>query len=583
MILTGKGEQLDIIFAYDTYQLILLHIISIFILVSVNFTIWLKAKKIPLLYAYLSVQCILLLWMTAKILKTIAPNEQLKMLFVIVQYLGICFIGVIFLAFAFLYAKGRLPAGKTMILLCIVPSLTLMTLITNSYHGLFYAHFDFWGDSFGPVFYIHQAYNYLLITLGILLCSKYFFRQFEAKRVQAALFSLAILIPLAVNIIYVFGWSTVVFGFSPPCDITPISCNLSLFMFALAIFRYKFFDDVKIARSKALDSHPDGILILDNNDRIVTYNKTFLGMYNNDLLDLKTACVTLTPGRKKPLLEGSGAVSFLAPLSQRCDETYETRRGNYYRISCRPIIRKRNVYGMSIQFSNVTFRQHLLEKTAHRNDALTIANKDLQKQAGLCRDLTVARTRNFIAGEVHDILGHSIVLVISLLEAAKLSLEKSESDIRSLLVRAKSILENTLKKSTLQELESESVENDPLEPLRAMIMQINSASVTVELTVTGRLPLLSNVCADTIFKLCREGVTNAIRHGFAERIDIILRNRPEALEVYVIDNGRGCKTEVHNGMGISGIKERLQPLGGNLRFGPQEGGGFMLHADIPIK
>ncbi|HPE16348.1 MAG TPA: histidine kinase, partial [Oscillospiraceae bacterium] len=84
------------------------------------------------------------------------------------------------------------------------------------------------------------------------------------------------------------------------------------------------------------------------------------------------------------------------------------------------------------------------------------------------------------------------------------------------------------------------------------------------------------------FKLCREGVTNAIRHGRAQRIDIILRGRSALMEVYVIDDGLGCQ-EVHKGMGLTGMEERLRRIGASFRFGPMEGGGFRLYAGIPVR
>jgi signal transduction histidine kinase len=55
-----------------------------------------------------------------------------------------------------------------------------------------------------------------------------------------------------------------------------------------------------------------------------------------------------------------------------------------------------------------------------KNQELITLNGSLQRQAALQRELTLARTRNYIAREIHDVLGHSVVLVLSLLEAARL-------------------------------------------------------------------------------------------------------------------------------------------------------------------
>ncbi|HPE15897.1 MAG TPA: histidine kinase N-terminal 7TM domain-containing protein, partial [Oscillospiraceae bacterium] len=472
---------MDLVFANDTYYLILLHAVSIFLLVTVNFAVWLKAKKIPLLYSYLSVQTVLLLWMSAKILKTVAPDVRTKFFFVVVQYVGVCFLSVLFFAFAYRYAKGRPPKKRTLGLLSVIPALSFLTLATNPYHGLFYAHFDFWGDSFGPVFYVHQAYSYTLLGAGIALCARYFFRQFGEKRTQAVLFSAAILIPLAANVIYVFGWVEDLFGFSPPCDITPISCNVSLAMFAIAVFRFRFFDDVKIARRAALDALPDGILILDQDGRTADYNETFGRMYLEGRLHASGGDGFSGEGGTGAPKRGETTL----PLAlEPRDTVFRSIGGGYVRLACRAIAARGKVRGFAFRFSDVTLRQTLLEETARKNRELTRLNGDLQRQAGRLRALSAARTRNFIAREVHDILGHSVVLVISLLEAARLSFHKEEADVGGLVRRAKLTLQDCGRKSSPGEQTAVSGESLLLEELASMVYEVRLASVDAALTVT---------------------------------------------------------------------------------------------------
>lgn len=571
---------MDLLFAQESYYLIALHAVSVFILVAVNFAIWLNAKKIPLLYAYMSVQMILLLWMTAKILKTVAPDLQIKFLFVVIQYTGVVFLGVLFFRFAYLYATGRLPKKRTVGLLCIVPSFSLLALITNPYHLLFYSRFDFWGDSFGPLFYVHQAYSYVLLCAGIALCSRYFFRQFGPKRTQAFLFSAAILVPLAANVIYVFSWTQALFGFSPPCDITPISCNLSLAMFALAVFRYRFFDDVKIARRTALDALPDGILILGRDGQTADYNETFKSMYLDGLLDsADEKLFPAFPAAASPLKRGQAGL--MLPQEPR-DVVYQSVGGRYIRLIFRTVEVKMRPRGCAFQFSDDTDRQALLKETMEKNRELITLNGSLQRQAALQSELTLARTRNYIARELHDVLGHSVVLVLSLLEAARLSVGKNNAESRGLIARARLTLEECGKKSPLKgpltALGGSRLERE----LEAMIREVRSTALEVELTVTGPLPPLSLAGAEAAYKLCREGVTNAIRHGGAKRIDIVLRGQQQLLEVFLIDNGRGCG-QVRKGMGLTGMEERLRAVGGEFDFGPMEGCGFRLYAGIPVR
>ncbi len=159
---------------------------------------------------------------------------------------------------------------------------------------------------------------------------------------------------------------------------------------------------------------------------------------------------------------------------------------------------------------------------------------------------------------------------------------KKGADPCGLIARARLTLQECGKKSPLKRRPAVSGGNQLERELETMVREVRSAAVDVELTVTGQLPPLSQAGAEAIFKLCREGVTNAIRHGGAKRIDIVLRGRSELLEVYLIDNGRGCG-QVQKGMGLTGMEERLRAVGGEFGFGPMEGGGFRLYAGIPVR
>lgn len=577
------GMKLTLTFAYETYYIILCHIFSIFILLFVNYAIWLKAKKIPLLYSYLAVQGIILIWMVSKILKTVAPNGDLKFLFVICQYTGVCFLGEVFFIFAYMYAAKKMLAVKYIVLLTIFSAFFLLVIITNPYHLLFYKHFDFWGDSFGPAFYFHQGYNYALILAGLILCSINFSRQFGEKRIQALLFSIAIIVPIAANMLYIFDWFELVFRFEPPFDITPIACNISLMVFVLATFKYRFFDDVKIARRNALALIPDGIILLDDNSRIIDFNDTFKKMYENDELYAENSCGIIKKLPVKQSLALYDKANFVADEIQPADRIYQTEKGCYYRAVCQFIHAEGRACGMSMRFIDNTFRQNILTKVESKNLELDKINKKLQEQACMVRELATARTRNFIAGEVHDILGHSVVLVISLLEVARFSLDKAAFDFSSCINQAEGLLEGCLKRienSILGQSDMIANQYSLIDKLHMLLNEVKSASVAIELNVSGRIPQLPKQYKDTIFKLCRECITNAIRHGKADKVNIILRFLSDSIEIYVIDNGVGCNN-INKGMGIVGMETRLKEVDGFLLYSSVGGQGFCVQAVIP--
>jgi signal transduction histidine kinase len=459
----------------------------------------------------------------------------------------------------------------------------LVSIITNPYHHLFYSHFDFWGDSFGPLFYCHQAYNYALILAGIILCSRNFTKQFGEKRMQAVLFAIAIIIPIVANMLYIFKWFELVFGFAPYFDITPIACNISLMLFALATFKYRFFDDVKIARRNALALIPEGILLIDANGRISDFNDTFKKMYENgDLYSPGEQSIIKRLPCKESLALYEKA-NFILDCNQPSDTSYFTVNGRYCRAICQPITISGKASGAFLRFIDITQNQSILSEVANRNNVLVETNKKLEEQAATARNFAVVRTRNFIAGEVHDILGHSVVLAISLLEIARLSLGKAAFDFIKCISHAETLLKGCLKgieSSVSGQVDSKDYKHSLIDSINKLIEDIKSASITIELTVQGIIPQLPGQYHDTIFKLCREAITNAVRHGKADKINIILRFLPEDIEIFIIDNGIGCK-QVNKGMGITGMEKRLQALDGLLMYSSISDQGFCVQALLP--
>ncbi|WP_028308143.1 histidine kinase N-terminal 7TM domain-containing protein [Desulfitibacter alkalitolerans] len=566
-------------FVYQSYYIALFHVLALFLLVFINAVIYLKAVKSPLLSSFFVLQGILALWIVSKILKTFAPNAILKFFFVVSQYAGVCFLGVALIVFAHIYANGVKPSKKLMLPLSIISALFFLIIVTNPLHYLFYTHFDFWGDSFGPLFYLFQGFSFSLFAIGVILCAKRFFGRFSPKPIQTLLLTTAIAIPMIANILYVFRYFKKIFGFSPPFDITPMSASASLIIFAFATFKLQFFDNLKIARRAALSNVPEGIL-LTTGDRIAGFNETFIKM---------PAAGQLIPQGKKSLVSASGngtfkenqKLSFAFDTNKGQDFIYQTGNDNYIRVIYRPITQK-SFCGAFIRFIDVTVKQTILKKLQMRNAELQSANQQLELQAEIKKRLVVTRTCNFIAQEAHDILGHSIMLAISLLEIARLS--KTDTQASEYMHKAKKILSDSLKEiNSITSVENKSplLRQNIEGRLEKLADEFRSAFIDVEINCSSLQHELEKAIEDTIFKVCREAITNALRHGKANRVDIILRSKNEKIELFIIDNGLGCQT-VQKGMGLKGMEQRVSRLKGTFNCHPLYGQGFCVQSAIPL-
>ena len=96
------------------------------------------------------------------------------------------------------------------------------------------------------------------------------------------------------------------------------------------------------------------------------------------------------------------------------------------------------------------------------------------------------------------------------------------------------------------------------------------------------LPAGVDLCA---YRIVQEGLTNALKHAGPAHAEVVLRYAPRALDVEVRDDGRGPArqaTATAPGHGLIGMRERVALYGGRLQTGARDGGGFAIHARLPL-
>lgn len=555
--------------AYEIYYIELWHIFSVLFFIVINYYIFLHARKNVLLYTYLAVEGLLLLWLVAKILKTVSPGVDIRWFFIVLQYFGNCFLGAAFFSFAYTYAKGCLPPKKILLPIGTISLFFFLCMATNPLHMKFYSYYDFYRDSFGPLFYIHQTYSYAMLVGGVYLCAKQFFQEYRNRRMLAVLISAAVMIPLTANVFYILKLFKLFFGFRPLFDMTPITCNISLVLFAVATFRFRFFDTAAIAWRTVFDRIPEGIMLLNHHKRITDTNQT--ARVTGEAAEILRAALDYS--------EHPGTHEFL----------YQTQIQDpdrkYYRAKWTIIQGKRRNLNYRLRFHDETIYRRDLQTLEEKNQILQRVHEILEKNAAAKQALTAYRIRNEIGREVHDVLGHSVVLALSLLEVAricihddfKMSREKAEQ-AEEVIRQASAQMEDNLFR---QNAEPPEKSGNLIAEMRHLIAGVRNAGHDVNITIQGNQQELPGTISDAILRLCQEAITNALRHGSAKKIEIVLRMTTDVLEVYVIDNGTGC-SEIKKGFGLTGMEERIvRNLKGSLHFGGHEG-GFMVNASIPL-
>lgn len=199
-----------------------------------------------------------------------------------------------------------------------------------------------------------------------------------------------------------------------------------------------------------------------------------------------------------------------------------------------------------------------------------------------------AEERRRIARELHDIISHSLGVVVLQAGAAERVLDRDPARAREVLesIRAtgqEAIGEMGTLLGLLDSSPRSSREPQPsLADLDGLVSRMRDAGLSVELEMEGQRRELPAALELSAFRVMQEGLTNSLKHARAAHVRAVLRYREDELQVDVADDGVAGGNGVGTGRGLAGMRERVEVFGGTLEAGPQPGGGWTLHATFPV-
>ena len=198
-------------------------------------------------------------------------------------YIGTCFLPVCLLFTSIVFSKTKIKFKKSYLLLFVVPILSLLILWTNDYHHLFYIKYsiNLNETQYGPYLFIHSVYSYLLLLIALIRLIKYSIKNAGFFSKQSLLIIVGTLIPLVVNIISYLGI------INSNVYVTPITFTIAVFFFVIAIFKFKFLSIAPIALQRVVDRISDGYLVLNEDNKIIDFNKTLLSLFKLKDINLR--------------------------------------------------------------------------------------------------------------------------------------------------------------------------------------------------------------------------------------------------------------------------------------------------------
>jgi signal transduction histidine kinase len=213
----------------------------------------------------------------------------------------------------------------------------------------------------------------------------------------------------------------------------------------------------------------------------------------------------------------------------------------------------------------------------------------LERERDQQAQIVAAEERARIARDVHDIVSHSLSVMVALNDGAAYALPDAPDQAADAVSKAAEIGRQAIAemRRVLDVLREDRPSDDPRHPqpglsqLAGLLAEVRAAGLPVEFVVTGRPPAMASAAELTIYRLVQEALTNIRKHttpGTAARVR--LEYAASHVDVEVTDDGRSpVPAEGHRaGHGIAGMRERVAVYGGRFEAGPLRAGGWRVHA-----
>jgi signal transduction histidine kinase len=200
-----------------------------------------------------------------------------------------------------------------------------------------------------------------------------------------------------------------------------------------------------------------------------------------------------------------------------------------------------------------------------------------------------AEERRRIAHELHDIVAHSLGVMVLQAGAAEQVLDTSPGQAREALRLIRETGQEAVEEMArllglIRDERQPALEPQPsLANVDALVGRARAAGLEVELTIEGDRRPLPAALELSAFRIVQEGLTNVLKHARARSARVVVCYRDRVLELEVADEGGGASDGGGGGHGLAGLRERVSVFGGRLEAGRRPDGGWTLRAVLPVE
>lgn len=222
-------------------------------------------------------------------------------------------------------------------------------------------------------------------------------------------------------------------------------------------------------------------------------------------------------------------------------------------------------------FALITMNTSIKERQA--KDAANCLNRELLATQALLAEAGKQAERIRIARNIHDLLGHHLTALTINLQVAT---RKTDGEAQQLVQRCHAIASLLL--TDVREAVSEIREKSAID-LHQALQNLTSEVPRLKVDMNYQAKVDDMEQAQTILMCVKESLTNSLKHGQADHFALSLHNQGDKLVLRMQDNGKS-QPAFCAGNGLTGIRERVEAIGGSVCFDADER-GFRTHISLP--
>jgi signal transduction histidine kinase len=214
--------------------------------------------------------------------------------------------------------------------------------------------------------------------------------------------------------------------------------------------------------------------------------------------------------------------------------------------------------------------------------------RELEREREAFASLSVRYERARIASELHDIVAHAIsVMVVQAGAAQRIAAvdpELTGETFEAIAGAARQAEQDMTRLVTLLAADDAVAQAPDLRLVEELVARAAGSGLDVTLRLEGSREGLPASAVQTVYRVVRESLTNALRYASGAPVHVLVRGGAGAIDVEVVNDPADDAEELAGhgtGNGLRGLRERVGACGGRLEAGPRESGGWRVAARIP--